>query len=35
MAAILQVRPITDVPADRCASARPSDPAFYQNPYPF
>ncbi|SDG65710.1 cytochrome P450 [Pelagibacterium luteolum] len=35
MAAILQVRPITDVPEGRRASAKPSDPAFYQNPYPF
>jgi len=35
MAAILQVQPITDVPADRRASAQPRDPAFYQDPYPF
>lgn len=35
MAAILQVRPITDVPDALRASARPSDPAFYQNPHRF
>jgi len=35
MAAILQVQPITDVPADRRASAQPRDPAFHQDPYPF
>lgn len=35
MAAILQVRPITDVPKDLSASARPSDPLFFQDPYDF
>lgn len=35
MAAIIQVRPITDVSEGFRASAQPSDPAFYQNPYPF
>ncbi|RDE09255.1 cytochrome P450 [Pelagibacterium lacus] len=35
MAAILQVRPITGVPDAMRASARPSDPTFYQDPYPF
>jgi cytochrome P450 len=35
MAAIIQVKPITDVPADRTASASPRDPEFFQNPYPF
>lgn len=35
MAAILQVKPITDVPQHLRASAQPQDPAFYQNPYPF
>lgn len=35
MAAIVQVRPITDIPDGLCASVQPSDPAFYQNPYPF
>lgn len=35
MAAILQIKPITDVPADRSQSANPRDPAFYQNPYAF
>ena len=35
MAAILQIKPITDVPADRRESANPRDPAFYQDPYAF
>ena len=35
MAAIIQLKPITDIPDDRRASADPRDPAFYQNPYAF
>jgi unspecific monooxygenase len=35
MAAILQLKPITDVPSHRSASANPQDPVFYQNPYAF
>ncbi|HEY8576251.1 MAG TPA: cytochrome P450 [Devosia sp.] len=35
MAAITQIKPITDVPQHRRASAEPRDPAFYQNPYAF
>ncbi|UYN99995.1 MAG: cytochrome P450 [Devosia sp.] len=35
MAAILQVKPILDVPAPLRASAQPQDPSFYQDPYPF
>lgn len=35
MAAIIQVKPITGVPESLRARARPQDPAFYQNPYPF
>jgi cytochrome P450 len=35
MAAIIQVKPITDVADAFRASAQPQDPAFYQNPYPF
>jgi cytochrome P450 len=35
MAAIIQVKPITGVPESLRASARPQDPKFYQNPYPF
>ena len=35
MAAILQIKPITDVSAAHCASADPRDPAFFQNPYAF
>lgn len=35
MASILQIKPITDVPADRRASANPKDPFFFQDPYPF
>ena len=35
MAAILQLKPVTDVPETRRASADPRDPAFYQNPYAF
>ncbi|WP_332692385.1 cytochrome P450 [Devosia sp.] len=35
MAAIIQLKPITDVPDHRRASADPRDPDFYQNPYAF
>jgi cytochrome P450 len=35
MAAIVQLKPITDVPAGRRAGADPRDPAFFQNPYAF
>ena len=35
MAAILQLKPITDIPDNKRASADPRDPAFYQNPYAF
>ncbi|WP_417581709.1 cytochrome P450 [Pelagibacterium sp.] len=35
MAAIVQVRPITDVPDGCRASMQPSDPDFYQDPYRF
>jgi cytochrome P450 len=35
MAAILQIKPITDVPDHRRASADPRDPVFFQNPYAF
>lgn len=35
MGAILQLRPITDVPAQRSFSADPRDPAFFQDPYAF
>ena len=35
MAAILQIKPITDVSAAHRASADPRDPAFFQNPYAF
>lgn len=35
MAAILQLKPITDVHPHRRASADPRDPAFFQNPYAF
>lgn len=35
MAAILQLKPITDVPAGRRRSAQPRDPEFYQDPYAF
>ncbi|MHA6690540.1 cytochrome P450 [Devosia sp. A449] len=35
MAAIVQLKPITDVPENRRASAEPRDQAFYQNPYAF
>lgn len=35
MAAILQIKPVTDVPAHRRASANPRDPGFFQNPYAF
>ncbi|KKC31132.1 cytochrome P450 [Devosia psychrophila] len=35
MGAILQIKPVSDVPAHRRASAEPRDPAFFQNPYTF
>lgn len=35
MAAIIQVKPITDVSDDRRASAAPRDPNFFQDPYTF
>ncbi|WP_354061413.1 cytochrome P450 [Devosia sp. 2618] len=35
MAAILQLKPIENVPENRRASADPRDPAFFQNPYAF
>ncbi len=35
MAAIIQVKPIANVPSHLSASAAPQDPDFYQNPYPF
>ena len=35
MAAIIQLKPISDVPNDRRASANPRDPEFFQNPYAF
>ena len=35
MAAIIQIKPITDVPDHRRASADPRDPEFFQNPYAF
>ena len=35
MGAILQIKPVTDVPAHRRASAEPRDPVFFQNPYAF
>ncbi|WEK06144.1 MAG: cytochrome P450 [Candidatus Devosia phytovorans] len=35
MGAILQIKPITDVPPQRRVSAEPRDPAFYQDPYAF
>jgi unspecific monooxygenase len=35
MAAIIQLKPITDVPSQSRASADPRDPAFFQNPYAF
>ena len=35
MAAIVQLKPITDVPPHRRASAEPRDPVFFQNPYAF
>ncbi|UJW86044.1 cytochrome P450 [Devosia sp. SL43] len=35
MAAILQLKPITDVPDHRRASANPRDPVFFQSPYAF
>lgn len=35
MAAIIQLKPMTDVPAHRRASAEPRDPRFFQNPYAF
>lgn len=35
MAAILQLKPVENVPPHRRDSANPRDPAFYQNPYAF
>jgi len=35
MGAILQIKPVSDVPAHRRANAEPRDPAFFQNPYTF
>ena len=35
MAAIIQVRPITNAPDNLRANAQPQDPTFYENPYPF
>jgi len=35
VAAILQLKPVTDVPPQLRASADPRDPAFYQDPYAF
>ncbi len=35
MAAIVQLKPITNVPPGRRASAEPRDPVFFQNPYSF
>lgn len=35
MAAIIQLKPITDAPDNRRASANPRDPVFFQNPYAF
>lgn len=35
MAAILQFKPVENVPPHRRDSANPRDPAFYQNPYAF
>jgi cytochrome P450 len=35
MAAILQIRPVVDVPGALRANADPRDPTFYQNPYRF
>jgi unspecific monooxygenase len=35
MAAILQLKPVENVPPHRRDSADPRDPAFYQNPYAF
>ncbi|CAN7271703.1 cytochrome P450 [Devosia sp. LjRoot3] len=35
MAAIIQVKPITNVPDTSRASAAPRDPEFFQNPYAF
>jgi cytochrome P450 len=35
MAAIVQLKPITDVPDHLRASANPRDPVFFQNPYAF
>ncbi|KQT51881.1 cytochrome [Devosia sp. Leaf420] len=32
---MIQVKPITDIPAGLSASAAPRDPAFFQNPYAF
>ena len=35
MAAIIQIKPMTDIPAPRRQSAEPRDPVFFQNPYAF
>ncbi|GLQ09489.1 cytochrome P450 [Devosia yakushimensis] len=35
MAAILQLKPVENVPQNRRGSADPRDPIFYQNPYAF
>ena len=35
MAAIVQLKPVENVPHHRRSSANPRDPAFYQNPYAF
>ncbi len=35
MAAIVQLKPVENVPQHRRSSADPRDPAFYQNPYAF
>ena len=35
MAAIIQVKPVKDVPDELRASAAPRNPAFFQNPYAF
>lgn len=35
MAAILQLKPVENVPPHRRDSANPRDPSFYQNPYAF
>jgi unspecific monooxygenase len=35
MAAIIQLKPITDVPPERRQNANPRDPLFFQDPYAF